>query len=422
MQARVVKMKDDRLGNVQLDVNNGWVYDQHGNQIAKWAVTDQKHSKALADHAANEMLDVVARAAASGVSLDGSMPREAFVDAAKTIRMRGWDDARTSQLVQMDLGQSDVHQATPLPNYAAGYKNDVPLADIYSPPILVNVPSAKYYTFAKEDAFQRAMPSIGATSAQVNEIAPRLENAQFAVTEYALGGFVGTQLESAADAPLKIRRATVDRVLNALLLERELRVAALAMASGTWDSTVYTALAAAAKWNGGLSSNPIKDFQDRIETSWGTPTGAIMSRRTFHAFQRNPAVLQYYVYKDSAKPMPDAAQMSALLQLPPIYVSDMKYIKSDGTLAYVWGNNVVLFRIPPQMPPTSQTDISSAITFRWRNAGITDGGVGAGGMTVREFFLQDRGSGGGNKVVVIHADAEVQTSVYLGGLIGAAYA
>jgi hypothetical protein len=40
---------------------------------------------------------------------------------------------------------------------------------------------------------------------------------------------------------------------------------------------------------------------------------------------------------------------------------------------------------------------------------------------VRQFFLQDRGPAGGNKIVVAHWDAEVLTSKYIGGLLINAY-
>ena len=414
--SHVVKMNDDKLGQVQLDVSNGYVYDMAGNQIDQWSPTDQTYSRMLADYAADEMLGQVCAGVESQVRFDEpSHARE----QARAIRMRGWD-GEGSRLVAMDLGNADVHLPAAMTNYAAGYQNEKPVADIYAPPILCANPSDKFFTFGKEDAFQRAMPTVGGTSAQVAEIQPRLANATYTTIEYALGGFVGTQLEAAADAPLRIRQATVSRVLNALVLERELRIAGLALLSTTWDTTVYTSLGATAKWNGGSTSDPVKDIQDKMETSWGTPNGIIMSRRVFHAFQRNSQVQKYFTYKDSASPMPDAGTMTALLKLPPIYVADMRYMTSTGTLDYIWGNSAVLFRVPPQMPPTSQDDISSATTFRWNAQGVKDGQA-SGGMVVREYFVQDRGTGGGNKVVVLHNDAHVQTTKFLGGLIAGAY-
>lgn len=425
---RVVPLKDDKLGEVKLDLNNGYVYDKAGNQIAKWAVSDQQDSGLLADYAATEMHEVLCSALESAECFKASQA-EVLRDAARSIRKRGWSgdghvrgltDQGPGRQVNMDLGNADVHLPAALPNYAAGYRNAQPIADVYAPPILVDKPSNKYFTFDKLDAFQRAAPTVGATSAQVNEVSPRVANATYTVVEYALGGFVGTQLEAAADAALRLKQATMNRILNALVLEREMRVATKATTSGNWDSTVYTSLGAAAKWNGGVSSDPVKDLHDKMETSWGDISGIIMSEKVFHSFQRNANVLKYYSYKTNTPGLPNAKEIAAILELPPIYVARMKYLNASTALDYVWGSSVVLFRMPAQMPPTSQDDISSAATFRWNGNGVSDGQA-SNGMIVREFFVQDRGSAGGSKIVLLHQDAEVQTSAFVGGLIAGAY-
>ena len=204
-----------------------------------------------------------AMGSAIGIGARASQIQEEARERAKAIRMTDWD----GNTIAMDLGNADVHQAAATPGYAAGYRNEAPMADMFAPPLIRTKPSDKFYTFAKEDAFQRATPIVGATSAQVAEISPRLANATFNTIEYALGGFVGTQLEAAADAALRIRQATVTRVLNALMIEREIRVAALATTAANWDTTVVATLAAAAKWNGGVSSDPIADIHARAEAS-----------------------------------------------------------------------------------------------------------------------------------------------------------
>jgi hypothetical protein len=413
----VVNLKDDKLGDVRLDVNSGIVYDLKGNQIAKWAVTDQPYSGELADFAAAEAMGVLCNAVEAPVRFSGS--HETDRDRARAIRMRGWD-GNGDGLVKMDLGAADVHLPAAIPNYAAGYRNEKPIADVVSPPFLVDKPSNKFFTFAKEDAFQRALPSIGATSAQVNEIAPRVANSTYSTIEYALGGFVGTQLEAAADAPLRIRQATMTRVLNALLIEREIRVANAVTTAATWDSTVVTTILAAAKWNGGASADPVNDLLTQMRASWGEITGIAMSRLVYDAFSTSAAVQKYFAYKDSAQARPNAAQMSAILQLPPIYVSDMQYIDTTGARSYIWGKNVALFRMPSQIPPTTQDDVASNLTFRWNGVDTVDGQA-ANGFIVREYFVQDRGSQGGNKVVLIQHDIEQQTSKFAGGLLVGAY-
>jgi hypothetical protein len=415
----VVRYRDEgSKQDVNLDINNGFVYDLAGNQIAKWEPVEKNYNRLLADFASNEARQVMASSMGSAVGI-GSKARQIEEQArerAKAIAMTDWD----GNTIAMDLGTSDVHQAAATPGYAAGYRNEAPMADMFAPPLIRNKPSDKFYTFAKEDAFQRATPVVGATSAQVAEIAPRLANQTFNTIEYALGGFVGTQIEAAADAALRIRQATMTRVLNAQMIEREIRVAALATTASNWDTSVVATVLAAAKWDGGASSDPIADIHARAEASWGDPTGVVLSEKVFHAMQRNPQVQKYFAYKNSASPLPGSGDMSSLLNIPQIFVAKMKYINPAGVLDYIWGNDVVLFRMPAQMPPTTQDDVASAVTFRWDAGSVADG-TASNGMLVREYYVQDRGTMGGNKVVLILHDAEVTTSKFVGGLIKSAW-
>ena len=157
-----------------------------------------------------------------------------------------------------------------------------------------------------------------------------------------------------------------------------------------------------------------------MEASWGGCTGIAMAENTWHAFLRNPGVQKYVAYKDGVAGLPDVAQVMQQFGLPPIYVAKMKFINPSSTLSYVWGGSVVLFRNPDEMPPTSQDDVATSYTFRWNANGVSDG-VSSGGFIVREYFVQDRGSAGGYKTVILHQDDEKMTSAFVGGLIAGAY-
>jgi hypothetical protein len=395
----IVSLRDESGQDLKLDLTNGYVYDSFGNTVSRWS---PKEDTATAD---------ILGMCADSISEEASWITGAAMRSAVTMKQ----DSATGRTVLMDLGIADVHQASPMSNYAAGYRNGLPMADVYAPPLMVAKPSDKYYTFDKGDAFQVAAPIAGGPAGQVDEISPRLANATYTTLEYAVGGFVATQLQAAADAPLNIRKATARRCMQALMLRREARVNTLATTTGNWDSTLLKTVSAGSQWNGGASADPIKDLQDRCEASYGDVTGILMNERVFHAFQRSPAVQKFFTYKDGKEALPDPGQMSAILQLPPIYVAKMKYINTSGALDYIWSDKVILFRQPAQMPPTTQDDVSTGTTFRWQAAGVD--GASQGGFIVREYFVQDRGSLGGNKVVVVHQDAEVQTSAYVGGLI-----
>jgi hypothetical protein len=419
----VVTYRDQDNGReLKLDINNGYLYDLSGNQVAKWDPIEGTGEEVdriqmLADWASNRQKSVMRNAL--------NAPQASAQSLAMLAKATGPGDVE--RLIQMDLGEGDVHIPAALPNFAGGYRQFAPVADAASPPLLVPKQTDKYFVFDKNDAYQVAAPILGGPAGQPQEIPPRLNNSQFYTTEYALGGFVATQLDAAADAPLRLDLATLKRVLNNLMIRREQRVANMLTNSANWNSTNVATIASGFQWDGGVNSDPIKDIHTRMEQSLGEITGMIMPEPTWHAFQRNPQVQKYFTYKQSAKPLPDAGQMSAILEIPPIYVARLKtFAPSGGALTFAWGNDVVLVRQPEQMPPTSQDDIATSYTFRWNATapdGTSNGMAGsmgfasAGGMVIRKFFNQLRGTMGGNQVVCVHHDHEVMTSGFVGGLL-----
>jgi len=390
-----------------LDMDSGHLFDAHGNSIAKVEWRDDDTTSLLADYARDYDLELSAN------SIGQVNPRLAaqFLSA----RSGGADSP-----LLLDLGPSDVHIAATMPNYAAGYTNFTPMADMISPPLITDKDTNVYWTFDRNDAFQRAQPINSAAGGGVYEISPRLGNATYKCVSPALAGFVQTETEANADAPLKIRQATTRRIVDALKVEREIRVAAVVRTSGSWNSGQAITLASGFQWNGGSSSDPIKDIHGLQDLSSGDVTGIGLAGKTYRGFTRNNAVRSYYVYNGSQDGIPSADAIRATLRLPPFFICEMRYITSTGTLDFVWGNDVVLFRNPPEMPPTSQQDVATSYTFRWQNPNVPDGSA-SGGFVVRQFFLQDRGPAGGNKIVVAHWDAEVLTSKYIGGLLINAY-
>ncbi len=423
----VVALRDKAGREVKLDLNNGFVYDKAGNQVAKWSpktATRKEHEtqQFCADYVAAEQRVLMKAALES--------PRESMRELRDALKSAQSDAERT---VLMDLGVGDVHLPAAMPNFAGGYRQALPMADVFAPPLLAPNPSDKYFIFDKNDAFQAAAPQVGSGGAAPAEVPPRLNTSTYSVSEYALGSFVPLQIDAAADAPLRIRQAALKRVMNTLRLRRELRVANLATNTANWGTNQTTTLGAGYQWDGGASSDPIKDIQTRIEQSLSDGvSGIIMPEPLFHAFQRNPNVQKYIQYKAGAKPLPNADEMGPLLELPPIYVAKMKYLApAGGALTYVWGNDVILFRMPDQLPPTTQDDIATAYTFRWNagaKAGIPDaasqstmGFAASGGFVVREFHNQVRGSLGGSQLVAVHFDHEVMTSGFVGGQIHSAW-
>ena len=324
---------------------------------------------------------------------------------------------------KMDLGQADVHIDSALANYASGFKLQNGMADTTMPPVLVDKASNYYFEWNKDDAFQGVDGLETAPGANVKEVSPRLGKSQYSCKNYALGCFVATEVESHADSPLTPSMNAMRRVMNAILLAREVRVAAVQAAAGSYDFN--TTLGATFKWNGGASSDPIADIHNICELSLQPVTHMLMSEKTYHAFVRNPNVQKYTAYKTTVPGLPTADgvnQGMALLGLPNILISGMKFKDPvTSNYGYVLGNNVSLLCLPSSGFPVDGQEISSGYTFRWNVSAAPDQTTVDSGFSVRSYFDPRRGARGGRVVVVTHSDAEQVTSKSIGGLIVGAW-
>lgn len=332
----------------------------------------------------------------------------------------------SGHLVKMDLGQSDVHIDSALANYASGYKLAEGCADVAMPVVPVAAASDKYWEWDKDDAMQEVQASQASPGGAVKEVSPRLSSSSFSTIQYALGAFIPTEIEANADAPLRPAMMHIRRIMNALMLGRERRVATTMQTAGSYASGFKATIAAGAKWNGGASSNPVQDLYTRIEAAVMPITDIIMSELVWHDFVQNANVQKYTTYKDATPGIPratsdQATTYAALLGLPPIHVCAMKYKSAASTYSYVWGNDVVLLHRPAGAGlPLDGQDISSGYTFRWSGGNVGDAAVD-GGFIVRSFFNPYRGPRGGRQIIVTHNDAEKFITDSVSGLIISAH-
>ncbi len=329
------------------------------------------------------------------------------------------------QLIQMDLGQADVHVDRTLASYAAGFRLQEGVADLASPPVVVPNASDKYWTWDKDDTFQLVQDMATSAGGQVKEVSMRLSNTAFQTKQYALQAFVPTEVQANADTPINPTLAAMRRIMNAMMLAREVRVATLLRTSANHANVITCT--STTKWNGGAGSNPIQDLFTLIENSLQPITDIAMSEQTAHDFMQNPAVQKYLAYKtnvpglmkvtsDGRTGSQDMGAFSAMLGLPPIHVAAMKYKATASTYPYVWGGDVLLLHKPPAGIPTDGQDIAPSYTFRWSGGTVGDSTV-QGGFIVRSFFNPYRGPRGGQQIIVTMNDAEVSTSTLVSGLI-----
>jgi hypothetical protein len=337
--------------------------------------------------------------------------------------VRTMTDPATGRTVTMDLGVADVHIDSALANYAAGYQSADKgmIADAVVPLLPVEKNSNKYYTWDKNDVFQEVTSLEVAPGGAMAEISPRLSSSNYNCVSYGVQSFVASEVQANADSALNPERQAVVRCMTAIRLARERRAAALLMTSGNWTGGTVTAIAAGAKWNGGASSDPVRDLYTAMEASLVDVTAVVMSERTFHDFVQNANVQKYIATKTSIAPIPGSSDFASILSLPPFIIGSRRSLATAATVSYMWGDNVALIHADSGIPSGGST-ISTARTFRWNGAnGEAPDGTMQGGFLVRSYFDPKRGPRGGKVVAVVHNDTEVMTSTVAGSLLTAAH-
>lgn len=330
----------------------------------------------------------------------------------------------------MDLTADDVHIQQALADAVLGYKLQDGIADDVVRVIPVSKQSDHYYEWDKKDTFEQVASINAAPGASVPEIGTRLSSSTFSTRPYALAAFVPADVEANADSKIQPRRQAVRRLMNALKLAREYRIAAMLRDPANYAAGFKATLGGTAKWNAGSDSDPVQDIYNRMQATGMPVTSMILSERTWQDFSLNANVQKFGTYKDSVDPIAraeSANKLTALLGLPPVKIGRMKgFNASTGNLEYVWGDDVI-FTHEPQGEGLSLDgqDIATAYTFRWTAPFGAMQGIDAsmmpGGFFIRQYFAKERGTLGGTVIVCGHYDSDKFLSDFVSGLIVGAH-
>lgn len=301
-----------------------------------------------------------------------------------------WMDGRQ---VLMDLAPTDV--STPSVQADFGIPSGDCIADQVS--AVKYVKHIQGYWFGENVADAISLP-MGNTSANASppEINPGYTKTLFTTVGYALAARLPRGLVDNADFDLK-RRAT-RRLVEGLRLAREYRVAQLVTTAANFAAA--NQIAAAAKWNGGVTPTPLTDLFKALGASVLPSNRLIISEN----------VAQYF-YQNTTAQVRDYVQAGG--ELPQVLFAKQKVLQGGAT-QYVWAPstpaNVAVVRVTDD----PETDIPTTMTFRWLGAdGIKDGKRVAG-MLVRSFFVKQDDC---YWIVAAHNDAEVIVSNQVGAVI-----
>jgi hypothetical protein len=240
------------------------------------------------------------------------------------------------------------------------------------PIVPVDKETNTYYIWEKSESL-RLHDAYRARGRETNRISFAVSSDGYAIKNYALAIDLPNEDLDNADSALDIRASAARRVVNALNLAWEDRLAVTL----TTTSNMTSATALTNAWNDFTNSDPVEDFytgRDAIRKASGyTPNVGIFGDHSWSRFSRHPDVIEFIRGKgDSTGGGPvSEAQVAAAFGLDRVLIGKgLKTTTGEGltaTYTDIWSTAAILLYVNPSpglMEPTH------GYTFRWTPAGF----------------------------------------------------
>ena len=303
-----------------------------------------------------------------------------------------------------DLAPGDVASGTAARAVFAPIPPQDHIADRVSPVCMIGHDRGSWWLENVADSIQQVLELGIAAGGKPPEIAPSFVNTPFTAPGYGLS--VKLPIPVATNADFDLQLIALRRVTEGLRLAREVRVAKLLLATGSWAAANVLAVGATAKWNGGTTADPLAALFSAKATSALAATTLVMSEAVEPYFFSNTGTAT------TGNRVRDFVQAGGTL--PKVLVGRARAMAA-GAPSYVWGGgpaSAVLIREVED----PRHEIGSCRTLRW-NGEAPDGEVkGTDGFLVRRYRVGNSMTGA-DYVVAVHNDLEVMISNQVGSLI-----
>lgn len=239
----------------------------------------------------------------------------------------------------------DVHIDVALSNLSIKYANAELVGERLFPALPVDKDSNKYFIYGKENL--RTYKTKRAPGTRAASMDWSVSSDSFKCEEYALEHPIADEVRNEADAPLKPETDASEMLTDTLLLDQEVRIAALALTTGSYASG-HTG-AAAKKWDDYTASDPIEDVRAMNSLIHGKimrPANTLLlGKQVFEVLRNHPAILGRLSVNEMRKVT--LQMLAELFDVAEVLVGGARQITSALGAAteagsYVWGKNVIL--------------------------------------------------------------------------------
>lgn len=284
---------------------------------------------------------------------------------------------------------------------AMGYTNGEMIADFVAPRVLVGAEAFKY-TVHRLEHFDPEDDTVG-RAGRVPEVKFGVDQSDGSVADHGLESAIpqsdidaatqqGGNYDPVANASLKLAKKIV--------LNRELRVAAIAFAAASYPTGNKVQLTGNDQWNSGhADADPVADIMAAIDSMMIRPNMIVVGHSTFSVLRQSSAVSQAIGGASTAGRIVSRQAIADLFEVQSIQVGDSWSNSANkgqtASQGRIWGKHMALLHVDPN--PTDMDEITFMATAEhgtreasdWfdKNIGLRGGTRVRVGETVREIVL-----------------------------------
>jgi hypothetical protein len=244
------------------------------------------------------------------------------------------------------------------------YKNNTLIADLVMPRLTPNLPKKKFtwWSFAFGQFITVQDTKVGRKSSP-NEVEFQGDEHEDKTDDYGLDDVIPLDDINNAPAGYDPRAFSAQKLIDLVLLDREVRVANKAFDESLYPASNKETLTGTDKWSD-AASNPIRLISEAADTMVMRPNNMVLGRVEWTGLRTNPTVLQALTVSGSDKGMANKRAVADLLELDDIIIGEGWINRSKKgqavSMQRAWSGNALLFFKAPLA-----SSIDATPTYAW---------------------------------------------------------
>ena len=285
-----------------------------------------------------------------------------------------------------------------LTGIAIAYRNLMLIADAVLPRVAVGTDPFKYLVFNQADRFTLPDTRVG-RKGRPNQVEFGATEVEASTDDYGLESAVPQHdIDRAPEGYDPLGNAT-EGIMDLVLLDREVRAAALVFAAGSYPAAQRETLAGTDQWSDAANSTPIDDISDALDVPIMRPNVMVLGQRTATVLRRHPQIVKSFNGTSGEAGIVPTSFLAEVFELEEVlvgkaFVNTAKPGQAP-TFTRAWGNHCAL--IHRNRLANTQQGVTFGLTAEFgtrlagsaedRNIGLRGGQMVRAGESVKELVV-----------------------------------